>query len=88
VAESVTSWGAASSAPTACRWSVDFDQWRPENRRHEGLLCARRRLVGCGWDDCGGGWEGGGVIEDDAPAFGKFSEIEGEDAGGLVGFAD
>jgi hypothetical protein len=40
------------------------------------------------WDDCGGGWEGGGVIQDDAPAFGKFSEVEREDAGGLVGFTD
>ena len=43
--------------------------------------------VGRGWDDCGG-WEGGGVIEDDAPAFGEFSEVQGEDAGGLVGFTD
>ena len=38
--------------------------------------------------DDGGGREGGGVVEDDAPAFGEFSEVEGEDAGGLVGFAD
>jgi hypothetical protein len=49
---------------------------------------ARGGSVGRGRDDCGGGWEGGGVIQDDAPAFGKFSEVEGEDAGGLVGFAD
>jgi len=40
-----------------------------------------------GWND-GGGWEGGGVIQDYAPAFGKFSEVQGEDAGGLVGFTD
>ena len=44
-------------------------------------------LVRRGWDNCGG-WEGGGVIQDDAPAFGEFSEVQGEDAGGLVGFAD
>ena len=42
--------------------------------------------VGCGWDYCGGG-EGSGVIEDDAPAFWEFFEVEREDAGGVVGFA-
>jgi len=40
-----------------------------------------------GWD-YGGGGECCGVIQDDAPAFGEFAEVEGEDAGGLVSFAD
>jgi len=51
------------------------------------FFCARGGSVGGGWDD-GGSGECCGVIEDDAPAFGKFSEVQGEDAGGLVGFAD
>src|SRR5277367_4660469 len=62
----------------------DCKGWRSKDRRYEMPYV---RLVRRGWDYCGG-WEGGGVIEDDAPAFGEFSEVEREDAGGLVGFAD
>jgi hypothetical protein len=63
----------------------DCKGWRSKDRRYEMPYV---RLARRGWDYCGGGWEGGGVIEDDAPAFGEFSEVEREDAGGLVGFTD
>ena len=79
-------------------WAIQFGA-EAHRKREEILRPARGRGAGPritmlitssvrrGWDD-GCGWEGGGVIQDYAPAFGKFSEVQGEDAGGLVGFAD
>src|ERR1700722_10276089 len=64
---------AKARTGTACR--------APTNAK-----CRDDRLVRRGWDD-GGGGECCGVIEDDAPAFREFFEVEGEDAGGVVGFA-
>jgi hypothetical protein len=73
------------SAPTDLRTNraaVRFTS-SPSHRRNS--TCGHS--VAGGWDD-GGGGECCGVIEDDAPAFGEFAEVEGEDAGGLVGFTD
>ena len=83
----MASWGAAlrtgsagSQDESPCR---AIHKQRPYRR-----IRLRGGSVRCGWDYCGGGWENGGVIEDDAPAFWKFSEVRGEDTGGLVGLAD